>query len=94
MVVAHIRRYCAAPEIFFSARASDAQPRRLPCSEPDFSRGPCARWVCGFFVAGNDAKLTNNASQVVLMRKGNRTVMAMSNNYQGPPDGFAIRGGV
>ena len=25
---------------------------------------------CGFFVAGSDAKLTNNASQVVLMRKG------------------------
>ena len=35
---------------------------------------------CGFFVAGSDAKLTNNASQVVLMRKGNRTVMTMSNN--------------
>ena len=39
---------------------------------------------CGFFVAGSDAKLTNNASQVVLMREGNRTVMTMSNNYQGP----------
>src|SRR5262245_30578258 len=45
---------------------------------------------CGFFVAGNDAKLTNNASQVVLMRKGNRTVMTMSNNYQGPPESFAM----
>ena len=39
-----------------------------------------ARAFCGFFVAGSDAKLTNNASQVVLMRKGNRTVMTMSNN--------------
>src|SRR5437763_8744231 len=45
---------------------------------------------CGFFVAGNDAKLTNNASQVVLMRKGNRTAMTMSNTYQGPPENFAM----
>ena len=35
---------------------------------------------CGFFVAGADAKLYNNASQVVLMRSGNHTVMTMSNN--------------
>jgi hypothetical protein len=59
--------------------------------------GVCAAWparparaFCGFFVAGSDAKLTNNASQVVLMRKGNRTVMTMSNNYQGPPESFAM----
>ena len=51
--------------------------------------GP-ARAFCGFFVAGGDAKLINNASQVVLMRKGNRTVMTMSNNYQGPPESFAM----
>ena len=49
-----------------------------------------AQAFCGFFVAGSDAKLTNNASQVVLMRKGNRTVMTMSNNYQGPPENFAM----
>jgi hypothetical protein len=52
---------------------------------------PGRAWAfCGFFVAGNDAKLANNASQVVLMRKGNRTVMTMSNNYQGPPESFAM----
>ena len=45
---------------------------------------------CGFFVAGSNARLTNNASQVVLMRKGNRTVMTMSNTYQGPPQDFAM----
>jgi len=45
---------------------------------------------CGFFVAGNDAKLYNNASQVVLLRKGNHTAMTMSNNYQGPPENFAM----
>jgi hypothetical protein len=49
-----------------------------------------AQAFCGFFVAGNNAKLTNNASQVVLMRKGNRTVMTMSNTYQGPPENFAM----
>ncbi len=49
-----------------------------------------AHAFCGFFVAGSDAKLTNNASQVVLLRKGNRTVMTMSNNYKGPPEDFAM----
>jgi hypothetical protein len=49
-----------------------------------------AHAFCGFFVAGSDAKLTNDASQVVLMRKGNRTVMTMSNNYNGPPENFAM----
>jgi len=49
-----------------------------------------AHAFCGFFVAGSNARLTNSASQVVLMRKGNRTVMTMSNNYQGPPESFAM----
>src|SRR5215470_3479458 len=49
-----------------------------------------ARAFCGFFVAGSDARLTNNASEVVLMRKGNRTVMTMSNNYRGPLEDFAM----
>jgi hypothetical protein len=49
-----------------------------------------AHAFCGFFVAGSDAKLYNNASQVVLLRKDNRTVMTMSNNYQGPPESFAM----
>ncbi|MFN3201972.1 MAG: DUF2330 domain-containing protein [Bradymonadia bacterium] len=45
---------------------------------------------CGFFVSGADAELHNNASQVALMRKGNKTVLSMSNNYQGPPEDFAM----
>ena len=45
---------------------------------------------CGFFVSGADAKLYNSASQVALMRKGNRTVMSMSNTYQGPLEDFAM----
>jgi hypothetical protein len=45
---------------------------------------------CGFFVAGGNSKLSNNASQVVLLRNGHRTVMTLSNNYQGPPENFAM----
>ena len=45
---------------------------------------------CGFFVSGADAELYNDASQVVLMRRGNRTVMSMSNNYKGPTEDFAM----
>ncbi len=45
---------------------------------------------CGFYVAGGDAKLYNNATVVVMMRDGTRTVLSMQNNYQGPPQGFAM----
>jgi hypothetical protein len=45
---------------------------------------------CGFFVSGADQKLYNNASHVVLLRKGNHTVMTMSNTYKGPPSDFAM----
>jgi MYXO-CTERM domain-containing protein len=34
--------------------------------------------------------LFNNATQVVLMREGTRTVLSMQNNYEGPPSGFAM----
>ncbi len=37
-----------------------------------------AHAFCGFFVAGSDAKLINDASQVVLVRKDNHTVMRTS----------------
>ncbi len=45
---------------------------------------------CGFYVSGADARLTNNATNVVLMREGTRTVLSMQNNYQGPPQDFAM----
>ncbi len=45
---------------------------------------------CGFYVGGADAKLYNNATMVVLMREGTRTVLSMQNNYQGPPENFAM----
>src|SRR5262249_17857740 len=51
---------------------------------------PSAGAFCGFYVSGADAKLFNNATQVVLMREGQRTVLSMQNNYQGPPESFAM----
>ncbi len=45
---------------------------------------------CGFFVSGADASLYNSASQVVLLRNGNRTTLTMTNNYKGPPEDFAL----
>ena len=45
---------------------------------------------CGFYVAGGDTSLFNDATQAVLMREGNRTVLSMQNNYDGPPEDFAM----
>src|SRR5436190_7939228 len=52
--------------------------------------GSDASAFCGFYVSGADAKLFNNATQVVLMREGTRTVLSMQNSYQGPPSNFAM----
>ena len=49
-----------------------------------------AHAFCGFFVSGADASLTNNASSVAMLRKGNHTWLTMSNNYKGPPEDFAM----
>ena len=49
-----------------------------------------AEAFCGFYVAGADAQLYNNATMVVLMRDGTRTVLSMQNNYQGPAQDFAM----
>jgi hypothetical protein len=51
---------------------------------------PSASAFCGFYVSGAGEKLFNNATQVVIMRDGMRTVLSMQNNYQGPPANFAM----
>jgi hypothetical protein len=38
---------------------------------------------CGFYVSPGEGQLTADATQVVLMRKGTRTVLSMQNNYKG-----------
>ena len=48
------------------------------------------RAFCGFYVAKADTKLFNKASQVVLVRDGDRTVLTMANDFKGDPKEFAI----
>jgi len=49
-----------------------------------------AEAFCGFYVSGSGGKMFNDATQVVLMREGTRTVLSMQNAYQGPLDDFAM----
>jgi hypothetical protein len=51
---------------------------------------PKAWAFCGFYVAKADSKLYNNASQVVIARDGERTILTMENDYQGEVKDFAI----
>ncbi len=51
---------------------------------------PSAWAFCGFYVSKADAKLYNKASQVVIARDGNRTVLTMANDYQGDVKDFAL----
>jgi hypothetical protein len=45
---------------------------------------------CGFYVAKADASLYNQASQVVIARKGEQTVLSLMNDYQGELKNFAL----
>jgi hypothetical protein len=49
-----------------------------------------ARAFCGFYVGKAGAELYNHASQVVLVRDGQRTVVTMSNDFQGTMKDFAL----
>ena len=49
-----------------------------------------AQAFCGFYVARADTSLFNSASQVVLVRDGDRTVITMANDFQGDVDDFAV----
>src|SRR6476469_1371012 len=51
---------------------------------------PEAWAFCGFYVAKADSKLYNKASQVILARDGDRTVLTMANDYQGDVKDFAL----
>jgi hypothetical protein len=51
---------------------------------------PAARAFCGFYVAKADASLYNQASQVILARDGERTILTMANDYQGEVKDFAL----
>jgi hypothetical protein len=49
-----------------------------------------AHAFCGFYVSGSGDKLFNDATQVVLVRDGTRTVLSMQNDYKGPLADFAM----
>jgi hypothetical protein len=49
-----------------------------------------AQAFCGFYVSGSGEGLYNDATQVVLMRDGKRTILSMQNHYDGPPEDFAM----
>ena len=49
-----------------------------------------AQAFCGFYVAGGDAKLFNEASKVVMVRDRDRTVITMANDFQGDVKEFAM----
>ena len=49
-----------------------------------------AQAFCGFYAGKADANLFNEASQVVVVRDGKRTVISMLNDYKGPLSEFAL----
>ncbi|NET56850.1 MAG: DUF2330 domain-containing protein [Symploca sp. SIO2E6] len=51
---------------------------------------PQAWAFCGFYVAKADTKLYNQASQVVIARDRDRTILTMANDYQGDVKDFAL----
>jgi len=53
------------------------------------SQSPAAAF-CGFFAGKADANLFNEASQVVMVRDGKRTVLSLQNDYNGPLKEFAL----
>ncbi|MBD2454583.1 DUF2330 domain-containing protein [Nostoc sp. FACHB-87] len=51
---------------------------------------PTAWAFCGFYVAKADSKLYNQASQVIMARDGDRTVLTMANDFKGEVKDFAM----
>jgi hypothetical protein len=49
-----------------------------------------AQAFCGFYVGKADASLFNQASQVIMVRDGQRTVISMLNDYRGELKEFAL----
>src|SRR5262249_2657465 len=54
------------------------------------SSAPSLLGFCGFYVSKADTKLFNRASQVVLVRDDDRTVMTMANDFKGSLKEFAV----
>jgi hypothetical protein len=54
------------------------------------ARPPEAHAFCGFYVGKADTSLYNHASQVVMVRHGDKSVLSLMNDYQGEPADFAL----
>ncbi len=54
------------------------------------ANGRPADAFCGFYVAKADTKIFNKASQVVLVRQDDKTVITMVNDFRGDPKEFAV----
>src|SRR5207302_3028116 len=57
---------------------------------PLFAAATQAHAFCGFYVSKGDTKIFNRASQVVIVRDQDRTVMTMANDFQGSARDFAV----
>lgn len=55
-----------------------------------FNFMPAALAFCGFYVAKADVSLFNQASQVIIARDGNRTILTMANDFKGDAKEFAL----
>ena len=73
-----------------SCARSSSRVAASVCPDVRWTAPSTADAFCGFYVGGAGAELYNNATQVVMMREGTRTVLAMQNNYQGPTKNFAM----
>ena len=62
-------------------------PTALACL---LALAPDAHAFCGFYVAKADAKIFNQASKVVLVRRDDKTVLTMVNDFQGDAKDFAV----
>ena len=49
-----------------------------------------AQAFCGFYVGKADANLSNETSQVIVVRDGDKTVVSMLNDYKGELKEFAV----
>lgn len=51
---------------------------------------PLLQSFCGFYVSTGDTKIFNQASEVILVRDGNKNTVTMNSDFQGDVKDFAI----
>lgn len=79
--VSHVWRFESNPRKWVGALVAAGVCLAVPAAAEAF---------CGFYVSNGSTDLYNNATQVALLRHEQTTVMSMRNNYEGPPEDFAM----